>query len=152
MGTHPIFESDFDCLTECHLWKNGSRKISTPRLVIRSAMLSKWLLGLQKMRSLLKNASISFKNLISVWTILSRMSFITEYMVLLKLRNPRARNVPKRPQRSRHQRHSMNYKDIREHPEQSKKKLMTDRTRTSGSAKNASAWPINLKRKNLKSG
>merc|ERR1712193_455615 len=136
MGTHPIFESDFDCLTECHLWKNGSRKISTPRLVIRSAMLSKWLLGLQKTRSLPKNASISFKNSISVWTILSRMSFLTEYMVLLKLRNPRARNVPKRPRRSRHQ---------REHPEQSKKKLMTDRTRTSGSAKNARASPINPK-------
>merc|ERR1711937_867140 len=28
MGTHPIFESDFDCLTECHgcqIWPNKAR-------------------------------------------------------------------------------------------------------------------------------
>jgi len=31
MGTHPIFESDFDCLTECHFTdgSKNSREISS---------------------------------------------------------------------------------------------------------------------------
>merc|ERR1712176_1535046 len=92
MGTHPIFESDFDCLTECqNQLLTGSRMNYFESVVYQMLMQPSFLSQLRKKPNQKKDVS-KILSKPKHWKLMknSLMSYGIEYMGN-KLRNPRLR-------------------------------------------------------------